>query len=115
MRGFPKHLNTRYDVEYCLEHYPEETKIFLKQKLAEVKQWQVTGKLAADAVGVTDKTHKVVEVKDQASKKVGERYQYEYKDDPNCELFRLGLTVKEAEDMLSGNERNERTTCHGTE
>jgi len=102
MRGFPKHLNTRYDVEYCLAEYPAETRAFLTQKLAEVKQWQVTGKLAADAVGVTDKTHKVVEVKDQASKKVEERYQYEYKDDPNCELFRLGLTVKEAEDMLSG-------------
>jgi len=104
MRGFPKHLNTRYDVEYCLAEYPEETEAFLTKKLAEVKQWQVTGKLAADAVGVTDETHKVVVVegKDQASKKAEERYQYEYKDDPNCELFRLGFTVKEAEDMLSG-------------
>ncbi len=102
MRGFPKHLNTRYDVEYCLAEYPAETKAFLTKKLAEVKQWQVTGKLKDGETGQTSATHKVVEVKDQAAKEVKERYQYEYKDDPNCELFRLGLTVKEAEDMLSG-------------
>lgn len=100
MRGFPKHLNTRYDVEYCLEHYPEETKAFLTQKLAEVKAWQVTGKLKDGEAGKTSDTHKVVEVKNQSGKEVKERYQYEYKDDPNCELFRLGLTVEEAEGML---------------
>jgi hypothetical protein len=100
MRGFPKHLNTRYDVEHCLEYYPEETKAFLTQKLAEVKKWQATSKLASAAVGVTDETHKVVDVKDQSGKEVKERYQYEYKDDPNCELFRLGLTVEEVEKML---------------
>lgn len=100
MRGFPKHLNTRYDVEYCLEHYPEETKAFLKQKLAEVKSWQMTGKLKDGETGKTSDAHKVVEVKAQAGEEVKERYQYEYKDDPNCELFRLGLTVAEAEKML---------------
>lgn len=101
MRGFPKHLNTRYDVEYCLEYYPAETKTFLVQKLAEVKQWQVTGKLAEGDAGITDKTHKVVEVKDRETDKVTERYQHEYKDDPNCELFKLGFTVKEIEDILA--------------
>jgi len=100
MKGFPKHLNTRFDVEYCLEHYPTETKTFLTQKLTEVKQWQVTGKLAEEDAGKTDKTHKIVEVKDKVTDKVTERYQYEYKDDPNCELFRLGYTVKEAEKLL---------------
>jgi hypothetical protein len=100
MRGFLKHLNTRYDVEYCLEHYPAETKTFLVQKLAEVKQWLVTGKLADGDIGRTDKTHKVVEVKDRENDKVTERYQYEYKDDPNCELFRLGYTAKEAEKII---------------
>ena len=97
MKGFPKHLNTRYDVEYCLQNYPEDTKAWLAQKLTEIKQWLVAGKLADGDVGVTNKTHKVVEVKDRESDKVTERYQYEYKDDPNCELFRLGFTRKEAE------------------
>ena len=100
MKGFPKHLNTRFDVEYCLEHYPVETKAFITQKLTEVKQWLVTGKLAEGDAGKTDKTHKVVEVKDKATEAVQERYQYEYKDDPNCELFKLGFTVKEAEKLL---------------
>ena len=100
MRGFPKHLNTRFDVEYCLEHYPAETKAFLAKKLTEVKAWQVTGKLKDGETGKTSDTHKVVEVKDQVTKEVKERYQHEYKDDPNCELFKLGFTVKEAEALL---------------
>ena len=101
MKGFPKHLNTRFDVEYCLEHYPEETKVFLVQKLTEIKQWLVTGKLAEDDAGITDETHKVVEVKDQATQEVKERYQYEYKDDPNCGLFRLKYTREEVEVILA--------------
>lgn len=105
MKGFPKHLNTRYDVEYCLEHYPVETKAFLTQKLTEVKQWQVTGKLKDGDIGKTTKTLKVVEVQDTITKEVKERYQHEYKDDPDCELFKLGFTVKEVEDILAGNER----------
>jgi len=100
MKGFPEHLNTRYDVEYCLQHFPEDTRAFLAQKLAEVKQWLVTGKLAEGDAGVSDETHKVIETKDQATQEVKERYQYEYKDDPNCALFRLGFTIKEVEDMI---------------
>ena len=100
MRGAPKHYNTRFDVDYCLEHYPAETKAFLAKKLTEVKQWQVTGKLTEGDAGITDETHKVVEVQDTITKEVKERYQYEYKDDPNCELFKLGFTVKEVEALL---------------
>ena len=100
MRGFPKHLNTRYDVDYCLEHYHEETKAFLAKKLTEVKKWQVTGKLKDGETGKTSDTHKVVEVQDTITKEVKERYQHEYKDDPNCELFKLGFTVKEVEALL---------------
>jgi len=101
MKGFPKHLNTRFDVDYCLEHYPVETKTFLTQKLAEVKQWLVTGKLVEGDAGKTSKTLKVVEVQDTITKEVKERYQHEYKDDPNCELFKLGFTVKEAKGILA--------------
>jgi len=101
MKGFPKHLNTRFDVDYCLEHYPAETKAFLAKKLTEVKQWQVTGKLVEGDAGKTSKTLKVVEVQDTITKEVKERYQHEYKDDPNCELFKLGFTVKEAKGILA--------------
>jgi hypothetical protein len=96
MRGFPKHLNTRQDVDYCLTHYPEETKTFLKRKLADVKQWMVIEKLKDGDNGKTDEQHKIVEITDEVSGKAIEHYQYEYKDDPNCQLFKLGLTVAEA-------------------
>ena len=102
MKGAPKNYNTRFDVEYCLEHYPAEAKAFLTQKLTEVKQWLVTGKLKDGESGKTSETHKVVEVQDTITKEVKERYQHEYKDDPNCKLFKLGFTVKEAEDVLAG-------------
>jgi hypothetical protein len=101
MKGFPKHFNTKYDVEYCLKHYPQEAKAFLAKNLTEVKQWQITGKLADGETGKTTKTLKVVEVQDTMTKEVKERYQHEYKDDPNCKLFKLGFKVKEAEDILS--------------
>jgi len=74
----------------------------LPRKLTEVKKWQVTGKLKDGETGKASDTHKVVEVKDQVTKEVKERYQHEYKDDPNCELFKLGFTVKETEDILAG-------------
>ena len=101
MRGFPKHLNTRFDVEYCLKYYPEETKTYLAQELTQVKNWLMTRKLKKGEAGITDKTHKVVEIEDLTTGKVAERYQYEYKDDPNCWLFRLGFTAKEAKKLLS--------------
>jgi hypothetical protein len=101
MKGFPKHINTKKDVKFLFDKYPKETKTFLKRKLTEVKQWLVAGKLKDGNNGKTDKQHKIVEVKDEKSGKVTERYQYEYKDDPNCQLFRLDLTVAEAERMIN--------------
>jgi len=103
MRGFPKHINTKEDVEFLLDKYPKKTKTFLKWKLAEVKQWLVVEKLKDDDNGKTDEQHKIVEVKDEKSGEVTERYQYKYKDDPNCQLFKLDLTVDEANEMIKEN------------
>lgn len=101
MKGFPKHFNTKFDVEYCLTKYPDATKEFLSQQVAESKRWMIAGKLrdGKDA-GVESKSQKVVEIKDEITGEVKERYQYEYKDDPNSKLSRLGFTVKEANSFL---------------
>lgn len=100
MKGFPKYFNTKQDVLNVIEECPVETKAFVKKCLDERKGWLTTGKLADGAAGVTDSTHRVVEVKDDASGMVVERYQEEFKDDPSCKLFRLGFTVEEAQALI---------------
>ena len=100
MKGFPKYFNTKQDVLNVIDEYPVETKAFLKKCLDERTIWLTTGKLAAGASGITDTTHRVAEVMDDATKQVTERYQEEFKDDPNCKLFRLEFTVSEATAIL---------------
>lgn len=100
MKGFPKHINTKQDVINLIKELPFETKAFVKKCLDERKVWLTIGKLASDVTGVTDTMHRVVEIRDDATKQVVERYQEEFKDDPNCKLFRLGFNVAEAEALL---------------
>lgn len=101
MKGFPKYFNTKQDVLNVIEEYPSETKAFVKKCLDERKGWITTEKLADGAAGVTDETHRVAECKDDASGQVTERYQEEFKDDPNCKLFRLKFTVEEAQALIA--------------
>jgi hypothetical protein len=100
MKGFPKHINTKQDVTNLIEEFPVETKAFMKKCLDERKVWLTTGKLASGVAGVMDATHRIAEITDDATKQVVERYQEEFKDDPNCKLFRLGFNVAEAEALL---------------
>ena len=108
MRGYPKHLNSKADYEYVLEHFPEQGKKAYHELLDTQKGWLSVGKIA-EAVdgkpvevpigeaeplesGVEDATHKVVtsELADKT-----ESYQYEYKVDPNCRMSQLGMTEAE--------------------
>ncbi len=101
MKGFPKYLNTKFDVEFCLANFPDDAKAFLTKKITEVSQWLLVGKLAEGDAGITDDTHKIVENKEMTTGEITERYQYEFKDDPNCELFRLGFSVEEATSLIN--------------
>ena len=61
----------------------------------------MTSKLATGDVGITDATHKVEELTDE-SDVVSERYQYEFMEDPNGELYRLGYSnAAEVESILN--------------
>lgn len=99
MKGFPKHFNTKKDVENCLTQWPERTKTVLQQMLDARFAWVIDRKLADDESGITDETHKITEVTDDADNVV-ERYQMKWEEDPSCQLFRLGLTVDEVETMI---------------
>jgi hypothetical protein len=94
MKGFPKTIGTRHDVDTLLISQPEKTKAYLKTCLDEVMQWS-----PCEMLDLEDETHKVV-VTDATDTQEETRQQYELKIDPNCKLFRLGLSVADAEMML---------------
>jgi hypothetical protein len=119
MKGFPKYFNIKQDVFNALAVYPEETKAYLQKLLDERFNWlpaktekqdfYIDGKamsfnsakkMSKGEIAVIDDTHREVEIKDDRTKEVTERYQEEYKEDPNCKLFRLGFTVKEVQELI---------------
>ena len=100
MKGYPKHLNTKNDYLYIREHFPKEKWAPDFQVLLDTQiQWLNIGKLEKQTDGITDKTHEVrtVDITDKTS----EHYQYEYKNDPNCKLLKIGFTRSEISKVLS--------------
>jgi hypothetical protein len=84
--------------------FETETKAYLQNILDNKDQWLMTSKLADGDVGITDNTHKVEEVKDMFEDVVTERYQYELREDPNGELYRLGYANSaEVESIIADN------------
>jgi hypothetical protein len=123
MKGFPEYFNIKQDVFNTLTEYPIETKAYLQKLLDERFNWLPTKtqkqeftisgkalsfnsakKLDKGEIAVIDETHREVKIEDDRTKEVIERYQEEYKEDPNCKLFRLGFTVKEVEGILNTKE-----------
>ena len=100
MKGFPKYINSKQDVLNLLVEYPSETKQYLQELLDTKDAWLMAGKLETGEAGITDKTHKVVETKDQETDEVKERYQYEFKEDPNGTIYRLGFTPDEVRKLI---------------
>ena len=89
MNGFPRNINNKNDIANLMGDFETETKAYLQNILDSKDQWLMTSKLKADDAGITDDTHKVEEVTDQDDV-VTERYQYEFMEDSNGELYRLG-------------------------
>ena len=89
MKGFPKTINNKQDITNLMAEYTTEAKAYLQTVLDNKDQWLMTSKLEADDAGTTDTTHKVEELTDE-NDVVTERYQYEFMEDPNGELYRLG-------------------------
>jgi len=89
MKNFPRHINNKHDITHLMGEFEAETKAYLQNVLDNKDQWLMTSKLEDGDAGITDDTHKVEEVTDQDDV-VTERYQYEFMEDPNGELYRLG-------------------------
>lgn len=101
MIGYPSTLNDRADYEYVRENFPKsEWKQDFQDLLDTVYEWFNIGKLKDGEEGVTDETHKVVDGGTEEGE--SERYQFEYKENPNARIFQLGYTVDEVKAILAG-------------
>ena len=91
MKNFPRTINNKEDVAHLLAEMPAETKAYLQELLDTKDVWIMTSKLADSDAGIEDATHKVEPVMEDDI--VTERYQYEYMEDPNGDIFHLGYTA----------------------
>lgn len=99
MRGVSKWFNTEQDIINCMEVDAEATKAKLRELLEGRFAWFPSKKLAKDAPGIEDETHKVVVMQAKEGGKE-ERWQYELREDQNAWLFRIGLTVEKINSYL---------------
>ena len=94
MKNFPKHLNSKADYEYIRKYFPrEQWEPKWRALLENTKQWFFTHELPSEEAGITDATHKIVVSQPQQEGEATKYLQYELRDDPSCDLYRLGFTA----------------------
>ncbi len=105
MRDFPKHLNTKQDYFNLLTEFPEKTKEALQNLLDNRFMWFVVKELADGEVipeGDNYKVEKSKQYDNETQTEVEKKVLYEYKEDSNAELYRLGFTIEEIQNLISG-------------
>ena len=93
MRGFPKTISTKTDVQNLFQLYPDETREYL-QKLIDTRfVWRSTGAIAEGASGIQDATHRIMRTESRLE-------QFGLVEDENAKIFRMGFSIAEVEEML---------------
>jgi len=64
MRKFPKSFNTKYDVELCLELFPEKTKNMLQNALDGYRGWVTINHYENESDCIEDETHRYIQNED---------------------------------------------------
>jgi len=100
MRGYPKHMNTRQDVENAMQIDGEKTRAYLQRAIDGREGWVVTGSLAKETDGITDDAHQIIDQGDE--ERGADWYQQEWMPLPGNALDRLGISVAEAAAMIDG-------------
>lgn len=99
MRGFPKHIATKEDLDVCLQEFPDQTKEWMGKKEEERQQW-FPAETLDKSEGVTDETHKVVEqVADL--KAPAQKIQMVLLEDPANPLVRLGISREDVAKVMA--------------
>jgi len=100
--GYPKHLNTKEDYLFVMANFPRgRWEKDFQLLLQDAVTWLNTGQLENAELGVTDGKRMVVSTGGEDGMGKEQHYQYEYKDDPNCKLVKLGFTKAEVEKFLA--------------
>lgn len=93
MRGFPKTISTKTDVQNLFQLYPDKAREYLQKLLDARFVWRSTGAITEGTAGVQDATHRVMRTESGLE-------QFELVEDANAKIFRIGFTVSEVEEML---------------
>ena len=93
MRGFPRTITTKNDIQNLLQLYPDETREVLRQLLDTRFVWRSTGAITDGAAGIQDSSHRVMRTESGLE-------QFELVEDENAKIFRMGFSVAEVEEML---------------
>lgn len=97
MVGYPKMLNSKEDYEFVRKNFPkDEWRQDFQNLLDTEKAWFNMGKIPEGSSGTVDDTHRIV-----TDEQTGEKYQYEYKEDPDSPLHRSGYTEEEVKKILA--------------
>lgn len=93
--SYPTNLETKADYLYVKDFFDKKAWLPDYQALLDNRLvWFNVGKLDTVETGITDELHEV--------RKIDEiYYQYEYKEDPDCKLFKMGFTVDEVEKIIA--------------
>ena len=107
MRDFPKHLNTKEDYLYVLNHFPKEKVLPLFQNLLDTrKDWFFVREVKQqENIAADTPTLKTIATENTETKEVTYAV-YELQDNPHCKLYCLGFTVAEVEDIIKNTEVN---------
>ncbi len=103
MRGFPGYLNTKRDYMNCLAVMPYETKAALQGLLDARYAWFPVRMLAqGEEPALTDGQKVVVSNMNTPGGEASapERWLYEWREDKNASLFRMGFTVAEVKKFI---------------
>lgn len=121
MQGVPKHINTRFDLDIMLEHFPDEAKDYLRNQLDSREKWITQKKLyiagetytemendelvekvyESDEPWEESETSRVVEIKNEEDVVVS-KYGELFMEDSNWYLSsRLGMSYEEALSIIN--------------
>lgn len=101
MKGFPKNLNTKEDYLYIKEHFERDLWVPEFQKLLDTtSDWFFVKNLDKAEDGIDDDTHKIVET-EISSDEPSVISQYEFRENPDAKLYKLGFTVEEVQQLIA--------------
>ena len=95
MRGFPKHLNTKEDIENVAALYPQESAAYQTKLMDNRFIWQDAGLVGSKEVVTETASLKVAETKTETG--IIERRKLTLVEDPGAQFYKLGLKVAEVE------------------